>query len=112
MDNDTQIMKGILEGCILKILENEEIYGYKAVEKLNILGFEVNEATVYPILTRLQNKGYLKVDKRSSPYGPMRKYYSLTGSGKDSLAEFENTWKKIENIVTKILESVKNDKKK
>ncbi|MCL5072542.1 MAG: PadR family transcriptional regulator [Actinobacteria bacterium] len=55
MENDTQIVKGILEGCILKITKNEEIYGYKAVEKLNTLGFEVNEATVYPILTRLQN---------------------------------------------------------
>ena len=112
LDNDTQIVKGILEGCILKILEDEEIYGYKAVEKLNILGFEVNEATVYPILTRLQNKGYLKINKRPSPYGPIRKYYSLTGSGEESLNEFEKTWERIKKIVTKIMESVKNDKKK
>jgi len=42
----------------------------------------------------------------------MRKYYSLTAAGKDSLTEFKNTWKRIENIVTKIMESVKNDKKK
>lgn len=112
MENDTQIVKGILEGCILKIAENEEIYGYKAVEKLNILGFEVNEATVYPILTRLQNKGSLKIDKRPSPYGPMRKYYTLTKIGEESLDEFEKTWEKIKKIVTKIMGSVRNDKKK
>jgi len=112
LENDTQIVKGILEGCILKIVENEEIYGYKAVENLNILGFEVNEATVYPILTRLQNKGYLKVDKRPSPYGPMRKYYTLTKIGKESLDDFEKTWEKIKKIVTKIMGSVRNDKKK
>jgi PadR family transcriptional regulator PadR len=112
LDNDTQIVKGILEGCILKIVENEEIYGYKAVEELNISGFEVNEATVYPILTRLQNKGYLKIDKRPSPYGPMRKYYTLTKTGKEVLNDFEKTWERIKNIVTKIMESVKNDKKK
>ena len=112
MNNDTQIVKGILEGCILKIAENEEIYGYKAVEKLNILGFEVNEATVYPILTRLQNKEYVKIDKRPSPYGPMRKYYSLTKAGKESLQEFKDTWDRIKNIVSKIMEGDKNDKKK
>ena len=100
MNNDTQIVKGILEGCILKIVENEEIYGYKA------------EATVYPILTRLQNKEYLKIDKRPSPYGPMRKYYSLTKSGKESLQEFKDTWDRIKNIVIKVMEGDENDKKK
>jgi len=112
MNNDTQIVKGILEGCILKVVENEEIYGYKAVEKLNILGFEVNEATVYPILTRLQNKEYLKIDRRPSPYGPMRKYYSLTKAGKESLQEFKDTWDRIKNIVNKVMKGDENDKKK
>jgi len=112
MNNDTQIVKGILEGCILKIVENEEIYGYKAVEELNILGFEVNEATVYPILTRLQNKEYLKIDRRPSPYGPMRKYYSLTEAGKKSLQEFKDTWDRIKNIVNKVMKGDENDKKK
>ncbi len=77
MNNDTQIVKGILEGCILKIIEQEEMYGYKTVERLNNIGFEINEATVYQILTRLQNKGLLDIDKRPSPFGPTRKYYSL-----------------------------------
>jgi PadR family transcriptional regulator, regulatory protein PadR len=112
LNNDTQIMKGILEGCLLKIVENGEIYGYKAVEKLNAFGFEVNEATVYPILTRLQNKEYLKIDKRPSPYGPMRKYYTLTETGEGNLNEFMETWKRIKNIVTKIMENDKDDKKK
>jgi len=103
LNNDTQIVKGILEGCILKIVENGEIYGYKAVEKLNSLGFEVNEATVYPILTRLQNKKYLKVNKRPSPYGPMRKYYSLSKEGKKNLGEFKGTWERIKKIVNKVM---------
>ncbi len=112
MNSDTQIVKGILEGCILKIVEKEEIYGYKAVEKLNILGFEVNEATVYPILTRLQNKEYLKIDRRPSPFGPMRKYYSLTKAGKESLQEFKDIWDRIKNIVNEVMEGDENDKQK
>lgn len=112
MNSDTQIVKGILEGCILKIIESGEIYGYKAVEILNDIGFEVNEATVYPILARLENKKYLKTEKRPSPYGPARKYYSLTGKGSESLQEFTEIWDRIKNIVNKVMKGNKNDKKK
>lgn len=104
MINDTQIVKGILEGCLLKIVEHESIYGYGAVEKLNALGFEVNEATVYPILSRLQSKGLLSVDMRASPLGPSRKYYSLTKQGRTYLRDFEQTWHKINAIVNAIVE--------
>lgn len=112
MNNDTQIVKGILEGCILKIIELEEMYGYKTVERLNNAGFEVNEATVYPILTRLQNKGFLAIDKRPSPLGPTRKYFSLTQEGKDNLVEFKETWDRIKNIVNSVMEGDGNDSKK
>jgi PadR family transcriptional regulator PadR len=104
MSNDTQIVKGILEGCILKIISVEEIYGYKTVEKLNRTGFDVNEATVYPILARLQNKGLLKVEKRPSPFGPTRKYYFLTHAGHESLQEFQETWQRIQKIVNQVMQ--------
>ena len=109
MNNETQIVKGILEGCLLKIISKQEIYGYKAVELLNTAGFTVNEATVYPILTRLQNKGFLKIEKRPSPYGPDRKYYFLTSEGEDSLKAFEQSWFKINIIVNHIMEGDRND---
>jgi PadR family transcriptional regulator PadR len=102
--SETQLVKGILEGCILGIIGREELYGYKTVEILNQLGFRVNEATVYPILTRLEIKGCLHVEKRPSPLGPMRKYYSLTIKGRDSLKEFESAWSNISQIVNHILE--------
>ena len=72
MANDTQIVKWLLEGCIPKIISKEELYGYKTVEILNEIGFDVNEATVYTILPRLKNKCGVKVEKRPSPFGPMR----------------------------------------
>ena len=112
MSNFTQLFKGVLEGCVLGIIKEEELYGYKAVEKLNALGFHVNEATVYPILMRLQNKGYLDVTKRPSPYGPMRKYYSLTADGTANLQEFRQHWAKIETLVNQVLEGENYDKEK
>ena len=107
----TQLFKGILEGCILGIIEDENLYGYRAVEKLNALRFNVNEATVYPTLVCLQNKGCLNATKCPSPYGPMRKYYSLTAGGMKNLREFRQHWAKIETLVNQVLEGEKNDKK-
>lgn len=104
MNNDTQMMKGILEGCILKIISKEELYGYKTVERLNEIGFDVNEATVYPILTRLENKGHLKVEKRPSPLGPKRKYYFMTQEGQSILQEFHETWIRMMKMVNELME--------
>jgi len=112
MNNDTQIVKGILEGCILKIMASEELYGYKTVEKLNEIGFETNEATVYPILARLENKGLLRTEKRPSPLGPSRKYYFLTPSGKENLEDFQGTWQRISTLVNQVMEVNNHDNKK
>lgn len=112
MANNTQIVKGILEGCILKIISKEELYGYKTVEKLNEIGFEVNEATVYPILSRLENKGHLKVEKRPSLLGPMRKYYFLTQEGKLYLNEFQETWQRMMKMVNDVMEVDNYDNQK
>ena len=106
MNDTTQIFKGILEGCILKMVMREETYGYRVVERINKLGFEVNEATVYPILTRLQNKGFLITEKRSSPLGPPRKYYSISKDGIEELKKFIGTWNEIGSIVKKVFEEV------
>ncbi len=112
MNNDTQIVKGILEGCILKIISSEELYGYKTVERLNEIGFETNEATVYPILARLENKGLLKTEKRPSPLGPARKYYYLTQQGNVELIDFQETWQRISTIVNQVMEVDNHDNQK
>lgn len=109
MVNDTQLMKGILEGCMLKVMAGGQVYGYRAVEILRGYGFDVNEATVYPILLRLQNRGMLKVEKRPSPFGPDRKYYSLTNEGEAGLADFTRSWSKLHSTVSKIMEDDQND---
>lgn len=57
MANSTQMLKGLLEGCILKIVSNGETYGYEVCEKLINYGFEdISEGSVYPILIRLEKK--------------------------------------------------------
>ncbi|MBN1624510.1 MAG: helix-turn-helix transcriptional regulator [Clostridia bacterium] len=108
MARDTQLLKGLLEGCILALLEREVTYGYKVVEKLANYGFrEPQEATVYPIMNRLEKKGLLKSEKRPSELGPPRKYYILTDKGNEELKCFLLDWKEMKLTVERLLEGRK-----
>ena len=67
MKDITEILKGILEGCVLEIINQEETYGYEITRRLNQLGFtEVVEGTVYTILVRLEKSGLVKIQKKLS----------------------------------------------
>jgi len=104
MSNTTQILKGLLEGCILKIVAKQETYGYEICESLVNSGFkEMSEGSVYPILIRLEKKDLLYSIMRESPLGPMRKYYYLTENGIDELEEFIVSWKTIKGNIDSIL---------
>ena len=105
MAQQTQLMKGILEGCILSVIGAEQSYGYKVVEAMRIFGFaDIAEATVYPILNRLEKKGDLSFEKRPSLIGPPRKYYGLTQQGSEALAAFKKSWQNTGKIVQRVLE--------
>ena len=103
MNDETQLMKGILEGCVLDLLAREATYGYRIVELLSQAGMETNEATIYPILIRLQKQNALQIEKRPSPYGPERKYYSLTKDGERMHQRFLASWGRISDTVNQFL---------
>lgn len=103
MYDKSQLMRGTLEGCILKFLSEETTYGYELVERLEQNGFQdIKEGTIYPLLVRLEKKGIIRSEFRPSPLGPSRKYYSLTPDGFEYLQEFTENWKKIEASVNQI----------
>lgn len=102
MENLTEMLKGILEGCVLEIIRQEQTYGYEITRKLNELGFtDVVEGTVYTILVRLEKNGFVSVEKKPSDIGPPRKFYSLSDAGYN---ECESFWKRWEFISSKIIE--------
>lgn len=104
MFNRSQLFKGTVEGCILKLLEQEVTYGYHVVEVLSGQGFSgLSEGTVYPLLLRLERNGLICAVFRPSPLGPSRKYFSLTVNGVQQLREFEREWSKVESAVRNIL---------
>ncbi len=67
MENLTEMLKGVLEGCVLEIIGREKTYGYEITRRLNALGFaDVAEGTVYAILVRLERNGLVET-RRSRP---------------------------------------------
>jgi len=98
----TEMLKGVLEGCVLEIISCKETYGYEITRKLNDLGFtDVVDGTVYTILVRLEKNKLVEITKKSSDIGPPRKFYVLNDAGRDELQLF---WDKWEFIASKIKE--------
>ena len=95
MDN-AQLLKGILEGCVLSIIARGETYGYEIIGELEKNGFEdIGEGTLYPVLTRLDKNGLIVCRRAKSPLGPVRKYYSISDKGKEELSDFKKRYEKI-----------------
>lgn len=101
-----QMRKGVLEYCILLVLENKAQYVSDIIENLEKSKMIVVEGTLYPMLTRLKNEGYLGCRWEESVQGPPRKYYELTETGKLFLNELGNAWNELVNAVFHI-----NDRK-
>lgn len=103
--NNTQILKGILEGCILSIISKEVTYGYELLIKLKDRGFlDMVEGTLYPLLLRLEKNGLITSEKIRQENGVTRKYFHLTELGKKELDDFKMYWNKLYGDVNKILE--------
>ncbi len=106
MENLTEMLKGVLEGCVLEIISRKETYGYEITKQLNALGFtDVVEGTVYTILVRLEKNALVTVQKKPSDMGPPRKFFTLNETGREELQKFWNKW----NFVTSKINQLKED---
>ena len=91
--HDPQLLKGVVSLLLLRLLAEQESYGYEVVQRLQAVGFaDVLEGTVYPALARLEREGRLTTRLVRSPSGPARKYYRLTPAGHDALAAGTAAW--------------------
>lgn len=99
----SQMLKGVLEGCILEIIRKQETYAYEISKQLKRYGFgEISEGTMYPIILRLQKSELVKATLQDSNSGPKRKYYHLTEKGVISLSEFKVNWQELDHAVNQL----------
>ncbi|MDE3282223.1 PadR family transcriptional regulator [Lacticaseibacillus parahuelsenbergensis] len=103
-DLHTQMLKGILQGCVLVILSRGEYYGYTLSQELEKYGFaEISKGTIYPLLMALEKKGLITSQLRPSPDGPARKYYQVTSDGMVARHDFVEEWHRLTQHVTQLL---------
>jgi PadR family transcriptional regulator PadR len=97
-DNWTnQIRKGFLELAILNDIHNQRMYGYEIEKRFcKSQGLLLSSGTIYNILKRLRAQHLVKTIEKKSPDGPKRKYYRLTTTGRETLAQMNNYWHAIE----------------
>lgn len=90
---ETEMLKGTLEGIVLAILSTRAAYGYEITAWLRERGFaDIAEGTIYALLVRVEQRGLVDVEKVPSEKGPPRKVYTLNAQGRDYLDEFWRTW--------------------
>lgn len=102
---NSQYKKGILELCVLSLIEREDLYGYEVVQRISPR-IEVTESTIYPLLRRLTKEGYCETYMKESTEGPQRKYYQITEFGRDHLIKMVQDWKLFIQEVNYFLEGV------
>lgn len=97
-----QLKKGVLELCVLSLLKTDDRYGYELVNEISKC-ISISEGTIYPLLRRLKNEGYVETYLEESSEGPPRKYYKLTDKGEQMREEFLDDWNTFTRAVNTII---------
>lgn len=110
---ERQMKKGVFDMLVLKLLEREEKYGYQLIYEMSKKSrdvFQLKEGTLYPILYRLEEEGFV-VSQWSEPEGKQvaRKYYKITEKGQKALQEISDIWKQICTGIACIMEENEYD---
>ncbi|MBE1555388.1 PadR family transcriptional regulator [Sporosarcina limicola] len=106
---NVQFKKGVLNLCVLVLLDKQDRYGYELVQKISDQ-ISISEGSVYPLLRRLTKEGYFTTYLQESTEGPPRKYYKLTDTGREYLHKQLDEWRNFtDGVNTLIEEGVQND---
>ena len=107
-NTQSQMRKGVLEFCILSIIQQGEVYPSDIVEQMKLANLHILEGTLYPLLTRLKNAGLLNYRWVESISGPPRKYFVMTEEGKAAFAVLLQTWKEMTTAVDQLTQEKTN----
>jgi PadR family transcriptional regulator PadR len=100
-------LRGMLDLCLLGLLDGGEAYGYELMRRLEDHGIgPVPGGSLYPALLRLERAGHLASEWRAGEGGPGRKYYALTPEGRDALARDARAWRAFSGAVGSVLAEV------
>lgn len=102
---DRSLVSGSTSMLILRLLEDKDMYGYEMIETLEKKSknvFTLKAGTLYPLLHSLEEKNYLTSYEKEAG-GKIRKYYSITKSGKKYLKSKKEEWQEYQTAVLEVL---------
>ncbi|MCM3217545.1 PadR family transcriptional regulator [Niallia taxi] len=105
---NVQFKKGVLELCVLVLLDKKDRYGYELVQKISDQ-IEISEGSVYPLLRRLTKEEYFTTYLQESTEGPPRKYYTLTEKGREYLQTLLLEWQQFRDGVDTLIKEGASD---
>jgi PadR family transcriptional regulator PadR len=102
VEHSSQLLKGVLDMCLLALIAEEPSYGYEMVDKLEHRGLElVSEGSIYPLLSRLSREGLISSEWVESRQGPPRKYYNLTDDGREAYRVLQQEFALLRELVAR-----------
>ena len=103
----TELLRGVLDLCLLAVMAEEPAYGYEMTKRLRERGLgSVGEGSIYPLLGRLEREGLVETFRATSNGGPPRKYYRPSAAGRVALAMGVAEWRGARDAVDAVLGSV------
>jgi PadR family transcriptional regulator PadR len=100
----TQLLRGVLDLCLLAVMDEGPAYGYEMTKRLRARGLSVvGEGSIYPLLGRLERDGLVDTHRAASNGGPPRKYYELSRRGQKALTIGISEWQSTRDGVDAVL---------
>ena len=106
----TQLLRGVLDLCLLAVMAEGPTYGYEMSKRLRERGLmSVGEGSIYPLLARLERQGFVETERVASNGGPPRKYYSPSREGQRALAAGVAEWRDARDALDAVLAGVETE---
>jgi PadR family transcriptional regulator PadR len=100
----SQLLRGVLDLCLLAVVEEAPAYGYEMTKRLRARGLStIGEGSIYPLLGRLEREGLVDTHRAAGNGGPPRKYYRTSREGKRELASGLAEWRAARDAIDAVL---------
>jgi transcriptional regulator len=103
----TDVMQGTLDLMVLKTLEAMgPLHGYgiaRRIEQVSQNAFALNQGTLYPALTRLEQRRWISSSWGASDNNRRARFYAITRAGKKQLAQETRNWNRIAAVIGRLL---------
>jgi PadR family transcriptional regulator PadR len=109
-DRRTELLRGVLDLCVLAVLAEDPAYGYEMTKRLRARGLaNVSEGSIYPLLGRLERDALVETYQAASNGGPPRKYYRPSRKGRRALKEGVAEWRTARDALDAVLAPLEAD---